>query len=229
MTHRTGRGGKRSTRTRARARPPCPACGGAGACTCARDHEIAAAHLAAASRKHKKRKKARSYSGPASQTQEFQKQYRGPRIYAETVEKGYETRGAAGVGGAQWTPPPGERARRAPAVDNRGALVLASDPPRPGYILAGHPRHRRYGVPGIAPGAPGWAGAGGIAQAPGPGCKSRGGRGQGGGPGHGYGSLGSERSMGDGSMDMAAGGERMRRYAMTWRYENVCPTCGGSS
>ena len=83
---------------------------------------------------------------------------------------------------------------------------------------------RRYGVPGHAPGTPGWAGAGGIAQSPGPGCRSGGGGGAA--PPHAYGSLGYA-SMGDGSMDMATGGERMdRRYGLTWKYENTCPLCG---
>jgi len=90
---------------------------------------------------------------------------------------------------------------------------------------------RRFGVPGFAPGTPGWAGAGGVAQIPhpnsgrrplpdrtfGPGLSA----GQGGvqtfpGGGGGpiavqtYGSLGYG-SMGDGSMDMAVRGSR--RYS----------------
>jgi len=94
-----------------------------------------------------------------------------------------------------------------------------------------HQTGRRFGVPGIPAGQPGWAGAGGVAQAPhpmrgmrpvadptfGPGLSA----GQGGvqalPPGRGpiavqtYGSLGYG-SMGDGSMDMASRGGQ-RRYA----------------
>jgi hypothetical protein len=90
---------------------------------------------------------------------------------------------------------------------------------------------RRFGVPGFAPGEPGWAGAGGVAQIPrpnrglrrasnrsfGPGFSAGQGGVQtwpvGGGPMavQTYGSLGYA-SMGDGSMDMAARGS-IRRYS----------------
>lgn len=65
---------------------------------------------------------------------------------------------------------------------------------------------RRFGVPGFAPGQPGWAGAGGVAQIPYPKRGMR--RLSSSGPGvETYGSLGYG-SMGDGSMDMAVRGSR---------------------
>ena len=65
----------------------------------------------------------------------------------------------------------------------------------------GHQTGRRFGVPGFAPGQPGWAGQAGVAQIPRPM--------RGGGPVQTYGSLGYA-SMGDGSMDMAARGSIRR-------------------
>lgn len=81
------------------------------------------------------------------------------------------------------------------------------------------PGERRYGVPGHPYGTPGWAGQGGVAQQPLAiirGARNKRGLKQ---MPHVYGSQGYG-SMGDGSMDLATGGERMRRYAM-------CPSCGG--
>ena len=178
---------------------------------------IAAEYMDSVGHYLERRVEGRSYSGPAWQTQEFQKNYGGRRIYAETIEKVYETRGVAAVGGVRWVPPPAE-----PGQPYRGQ--------RPDLTPSGRRRHvrprgvdrgtgRRFGVPGHAPGTPGWAGAGGIAQAPTPGRRG----GQEALP-HAYGSLGYA-SMGDGSMDMATDG--VRRYGLTWRYENTCPHCGG--
>ena len=180
---------------------------------------IAAEYMDSVGHYLERRVEGRSYSGPAWQTQEFQKNYGGRRIYAETIEKVYETRGVAAVGGVRWVPPPAE-----PGQPYRGQ--------RPDLTPSGRRRHvrprgvdrgtgRRFGVPGHAPGTPGWAGAGGIAQAPTPGRRG----GQEALP-HAYGSLGYA-SMGDGSMDMATDG--VRRYGLTWRYENTCPHCGGPS
>lgn len=67
------------------------------------------------------------------------------------------------------------------------------------------PCERRYGVPGHPYGTPGWAGAGGVAQAMGPIRGSRNKRSRRQVP-HAYGSLGYA-SMGDGSMDLATGGD----------------------
>lgn len=80
------------------------------------------------------------------------------------------------------------------------------------------PGERRYGVPGHPYGTPGWAGQGGVAQRPLAvirGARNKRGLKQ---MPHVYGSEGYG-SMGDGSMDLATGGERMRRYA-------ICPSCG---
>jgi hypothetical protein len=174
----------------------------------------------------------RVYSGPAWQTQQFQKEYRGRRIYAQTIEKVFEGRGVAAIGGVRWVPPP--------AVPGREYSMNRSyEDPR--VAQQRELQARRYGVPGYAPGTPGWAGAGGVAQKPhpGPGGCIRGGRNKKGlkrgmGAQHTYGSMGYG-SMGDGSMDLATGGERMRRYSMTWKYENTgheeghlhCSSCGG--
>ena len=196
----------------------------------------------------------RRYSGPAWQTQQFQKEYRGRRIYAQVVEKTFETRGVAAVGGVRWVPPPalpgqpyrGQGDRRygiikvadtEPPVLVRGPKGIAGVAQRgpkgiAGVVQAPQGHGRRFGVPGHAAGTPGWAGAAGVAQKahPGPGGCMRGARNkkglrQGSGAAHAYGSLGYA-SMGDGSMDMATDG---RRFGMTWRYDNICPFCGDPS
>ena len=123
----------------------------------------------------------RKYSGPAWQTQQFQKEYPGSRVYSGVEKFVDDRRGVAAVGGVRFVPPP-------------------ATPGLP-YRRRGEYSSRRYGVPGHPYGTPGWAGAGGVAQSPGiirGGCNKKGlKRGR-----HTYGSMGYG-SMGIGSMDRA--------------------------
>lgn len=88
------------------------------------------------------------------------------------------------------------------------------EPHRSGIIHRQLQDGRVFGVPGIPPGTPGWAGNAGVAQSPHPVRGSR----SGGPPPDGavqtYGSLGYA-SMGDGSMDMAVRGARFSHVGST--------------
>lgn len=166
------------------------------------------------------RTQGRAYTGPAWQTQHFQKTFSGPRVYSQVIVT--NDRGVAAVGGVRWVPPPAQPGMEYPTAA-RSAHQHGLGPVPPYLQYRQVSEGRQYGVPGRALGAPGWAGAAGVAQAPHPGGCIRGGRNKKGlkrGPPHAYGSLGYA-SMGDGSMDLATGGERMRRYA--------CPSCGGDA
>jgi len=148
---------------------------------------------------------ARSYSSPGVKYQPG---------YGSMAARGLATTVPMDVSGMEYTMPPSRMTE--PNRQTEQSRMLW------------HQTGRRFGVPGFRAGTPGWAGAGGVAQIPGP---SRGMRampdrtfgpglsaGQGGvqsfaGGGRGaigvqtYGSLGYG-SMGDGSMDMAVRGGR---------------------
>lgn len=175
----------------------------------------------------------RRFGGPAWQTQEFQKDFPGHRVYGGVEKVIYDTRGVAAVGGVRWVPPPALPGQPYRGQRKYGTQMMSRTAPQRGpqgpkgpvgHVFAADPR--RYG-------ASFYAGQAGVAQAPHPGGCIRGGRNKKGlkrgvGAQHVYGSLGYG-SMGDGSMDLATGGERMRRYAMTWRYTHSCPACGGDA
>ena len=155
----------------------------------------------------------RRYSYPAWQTEEFQRDYKGPRAYGQVIEFD-DRRGVAAVGGVRWVPPPalpGERRYSRTTTQ----LRLTNTGPAMAHAA------RRFGVPGHPYGTPGWAGQAGVETFGGciRGARNKRGLKQ---MPHVYGSMGYG-SMGDGSMDLATGGERMRRYSQTC----VCPECGG--